>query len=261
MNILYVEDNPVDADLLIRKFARSVPEWGIDWVNNLTGVYTKLKEWDPGQKIYDIILTDMRLPDGNGISLLSFLHERSISLPTIVLTGLGNEETVVAALKAGATDYIVKREDYLTRLPAVIEKALNRHEIEIARSLQRLKVLYAEHHLTDVDETHSHFAAYAPHIYLDVVNSAEEILKKLLPADKNQKAYDILLISYHLPDMNALELLKEIREVHSLDIPVVFVTGHGDEEIALQALRLGAMDYIVKTGGYLFKLPPILEKK
>ena len=189
MNILYVEDNQVNADLLIRRFARLVPEWGIDWVTNLTAAYTKLKGWNPKQKVYDIILTDMRLPDGNGISLLSFLHEQSISLPAIILTGLGNEETVIAALKAGATDYIVKREDYLTRLPAVIEKAINRHEVEVARSLQRLKVLYAEHHLTDMHETHSHFAVYAPHIYIDVVNSAEKMLEILLSSNKNKKTF------------------------------------------------------------------------
>ena len=259
MNILYVEDNQVDADLLIRKFARTVPEWGIDWVKTLAGAYTKLEQLDPKQSVYDVVLTDMRLPDGNGISLLSFLHERSISLPAIVLTGLGNEETVVAALKAGATDYVVKREDYLTRLPAVMEKALNRHQAEVARSMQRLRVLYTEHHSTDIDLTNSHFAAYAPYIHLDIVNTAEEALRNLQPSKINRKIYDVLLISYHLPDMNALELLKEIREIHNLDVPVVFVTGHGDEEIALQALRLGAMDYVVKNSGYLYQLPLILE--
>ena len=259
MNILYVEDNPVDADLLIRKFARTVPGWNIDWVDTLARAYTKLEQWTPEQAVYDIVLTDMRLPDGNGISLLSFLHERGIALPTVVLTGLGNEETVVTALKTGATDYVVKREDYLTRLPSVMEKAIHRYQAEVARSLQRLRALYAEHHPTDIDLTNRHFAAYAPHIHLDIVNTAKEVLRNLQPLKKNTKVYDVLLVSYHLPDMNALELLKEIRDVHNLDIPVVFVTGNGDEEIALQALRLGAMDYIVKNSGYLYQLPLTLE--
>jgi PAS domain S-box-containing protein len=231
----------------------------LDWVDTLAGAYTKLEQNALKQSAYDIVLTDMRLPDGNGISLLSFLRERDISLPVVILTGLGNEETVVTALKTGATDYVVKREDYLTRLPIVIEKALHRYQTEVARSLQRLRALYAEHHPTDIDVTNRYFIAYAPHIHLDIVTTAEEVLAKLHPSKKNNKRYDILLIDYHLPDMNGLELLKEIREVYSLDIPVVFVTGKSNEEIVLQVLRLGAMDYVVKNNGYLHQLPLVLE--
>ena len=259
MNILYVEDNPVDADLLIRRFARLIPKCSVDWIDTLAGAYTKLEQRATEQNGYDIVLTDMRLPDGNGISLLSFLRERGISLPVVVLTGLGNEETVVTALKTGATDYVVKRDDYLTRLPAVMETALNRYQTEVARSLKRLQVLYAEHHPTDIDLTNRYFAANAPHIHLDTANTSEEVLTNLQPSKKKQKVYDVLLIDYHLPDMNGLELLKEIREVHNLDVPVVFVTGNGDEEVALQALRLGAMDYVVKNSDYLHQLPLILE--
>jgi PAS domain S-box-containing protein len=259
MHILYVEDNPVDADLLIRGFARTVPTWNIEWVDTLAKSYSKLEQHVAKQTTYDIVLTDMRLPDGNGVSLLSFLRERSISLPVVVLTGLGNEETVVTALKTGATDYVVKREDYLTRLPAVLETALGRYQIETARSQQRLTALYAEHNATDIDLTRRHFAAFAPHIHLNIVHTAEEVLMGLRPSKTGQATCDVLLFDYHLPGMNGLELLKEIREVHNLDVPVVFVTGNGDEEIALQALRLGAMDYVVKNNEYLHQLPLILE--
>ena len=44
-----------------------------------------------------------------------------------------------------------------------------------------------------------------------------------------------------------------------LDLPVVMVTGHGDEETAVQAFKLGASDYVVKGEGYLTRLPPTVE--
>ena len=62
-----------------------------------------------------------------------------------------------------------------------------------------------------------------------------------------------------MPGMNGLEVLKELHQDRSLDLPVVLVTGQGDEEVAVQALRLGAMEYVSKHEGYLHGLPGILE--
>jgi phosphoserine phosphatase RsbU/P len=67
------------------------------------------------------------------------------------------------------------------------------------------------------------------------------------------------LLDYRLPGWNALELLKDLRQVHRLDVPVVLVTGQGDEEVAVQALKVGASDYVPKTAGYLQRLPDVLE--
>ena len=54
MNISYVEDNPVDADLLICKFARIVPKWSIAWGDTLAKAYTKLEEIEKNMGIiYD----------------------------------------------------------------------------------------------------------------------------------------------------------------------------------------------------------------
>ena len=80
-----------------------------------------------------------------------------------------------------------------------------------------------------------------------------------LPENGPVSDYDILLLDYRLPGLNALEMLKELYQVRGLDIPVVLVTGHGDEDLALQALKLGASDYMPKNPGYLYQLPGVLE--
>ena len=67
------------------------------------------------------------------------------------------------------------------------------------------------------------------------------------------------MLDYQLHNLDALELLKELRQVVGVIIPIVLVTGHGNEEIAAQALRLGANDYVVKSPGYLYQLPGLLE--
>ena len=61
-----------------------------------------------------------------------------------------------------------------------------------------------------------------------------------------------------MPDMNALDLLKEIQAPRSR-IPVIIITGQGDEETAVAALKLGAYDYIVKRDNYLTQLPYAID--
>ena len=56
----------------------------------------------------------------------------------------------------------------------------------------------------------------------------------------------LLLLDYTLPDMTGKEVIEKIRE-RGLDIPFVIITGHGDELLAVEMMKLGAMDYIVKS--------------
>ena len=60
-------------------------------------------------------------------------------------------------------------------------------------------------------------------------------------------APDCVLLDYRLPDLNGLEFLAELsRPTGELPVPVVMLTGHGDELVAVQAMKHGAFDYIVK---------------
>lgn len=57
---------------------------------------------------YDLCLTDMRLPDGNGLDLVKHIGMQYTGLPTAVITAYGNSDNAVSALKAGAFDYLSK---------------------------------------------------------------------------------------------------------------------------------------------------------
>ena len=252
MKVLYVEDDPLDAELTRRELLKTAPLIRLDVVSTLRDAMVRLE-----QAPYEMVLTDMRLQDGDGLALLAHIRERDLPIAVTLITGSGDEETAVAALKAGADDYLVKRAGYHARLPLTLENALERHRAETARRARPLHVLYAEDNAVDIDLTRRHLARHAPFIYLDAVSTAAQVLERVEQFAVN--GYDVLLLDYQLPDANGLELLRELRQGRKLDIPVVLVTGQGNEELAVQSLRLGAADYVVKTSDYLYKLPWALE--
>lgn len=91
-----------------------------------------------------------------------------------------------------------------------------------------------------------------PHIdHAPDVRSAWQQLK--------DRHYDIVLLDYKLPDGNGLDLLDQIA-TQGPKVPVVMVTGQGNERVAVQAIQRGAADYLMKGGEYLITLPALIHK-
>lgn len=252
MKLLYLEDNEADADLACRALTRSMPGVEIVVANNLKDAYTLLAQ----EGNVDLALLDVRLPDGDGLELLTDIRSRQLPIATVLLTGSGDEKTVIRALKLQADDYLVKRDGYLDQLHRTIEHALQRFRGEHQLRSLPLTVLYVEHNIDDAKLTRLHLARYAPHIRVRVVPGAEAALALL---DRSAKRdFQVLLLDYRLVGMDALELTKVLRSRH-VSLPIVLVTGRGSEEAAAAALRLGVSDYLIKDSGYLEKLPAVLE--
>lgn len=68
-----------------------------------------------------------------------------------------------------------------------------------------------------------------------------------------RQAFDIVLLDFSLPDADGLQALRKLQSM-GVDAPVVMITGRGDEQIAVQCVKAGAVDYIVKGGGYMAHL-------
>lgn len=79
---------------------------------------------------FGLILTDLRLPDGDGIILLTWIKEQKIETPVIIMTGYGDVQSAVAAIKLGAFDYMEKPINP-DLLKSKIDEALNHTPIQI----------------------------------------------------------------------------------------------------------------------------------
>lgn len=85
---------------------------------------------------YDICLTDMRLPDGNGLEVITYLNQRFPETPVAMITAFGNVEAAVDALKAGAFDFVSKPVD-LAVLRRLVQHALELNEQRRAANLHQ----------------------------------------------------------------------------------------------------------------------------
>ena len=84
-------------------------------------------------KTYDCILLDYRLPGATGVDVLTMLANSGVRVPVVCLTGQGDEEVAVAAMKAGAADYLNKSNLTADRLERSIRYAIALHRAEAER--------------------------------------------------------------------------------------------------------------------------------
>jgi two-component system response regulator PilR (NtrC family) len=113
---LVVDDEPDICELLAITLERMHID--VDTCGDVGSAQSKLNS-----NKYDLCLTDMRLPDGDGLELVEWLQMKAINLPVAVITAHGNVETAVKALKLGAFDFISKPVD-LTDLRKLVDNAL-----------------------------------------------------------------------------------------------------------------------------------------
>jgi DNA-binding NtrC family response regulator len=137
--ILLIEDSADDA-LLIRKSlagAMKVP-YELKHVDGLS----RGMECLAGGEI-DVVLLDLGLPDGYGISTFSVLHKHSPDVPVIVLTGHDDEELAIEAVQKGAQDYLVKGKVDGGLLRRSIRYAIERQKLstQLKQSMKEINTL------------------------------------------------------------------------------------------------------------------------
>lgn len=275
MKVLYLEDNAQDADLVRIELRKRAPDIQLEIVTTLTDALARIEQfhaiYGTGLKTaavvpdrpdapprYDLVLTDLNLPDGSGTTLLAQIRGQRLPLPVVVLTSLVSEETLVALLRAGADDYVIKRSDCLATLPIVLRAALDKFRTETFRRAAALRILYAQPNIYDIELAKRELASIAPQLHVESLQTTGQVLHHFAVPDP-KIITDVLLLDYRLPGASVTDILKELCQVRGLDLPIILVVGRGDEEIARQSLKLGAADYVVKDAGYFQRLPTVIE--
>ncbi len=130
IKILLVEDDEDDY-VILRKLLSQIPgqRYDLEWASEFNDALMKISRKD-----HDLFLVDYRLGIQNGLELLQVLQERGYPVPVILLTGKGDYEIDLQAMKSGASEYLEKGN--LT--PTLLERSM-RYAVEHARTLQALR--------------------------------------------------------------------------------------------------------------------------
>ncbi len=117
-----------------------------------------------------------------------------------------------------------------------------------------IRILYIEddHRLADLVRLHLEQSGYA----VDLAHDGEEGLAKC-----TSDRYDLVAVDHSLPLRDGLEVIRTLAAKGPL-LPTIMITGHGNEKVAVETMKLGADDYVVKDveGGWLDLLPSVIER-
>ncbi len=128
LEVLLVEDNPVDAVLVTGLLAKlSAPRFSVTRADSLQQALRLIE-----QRCFDVVLLDLMLPDSARLESLHRILQQADDVPIVVLTGLADEGTALEALRDGAQDFLIKGEGLGERLLArSIRYAVERKRTEL----------------------------------------------------------------------------------------------------------------------------------
>jgi CheY-like chemotaxis protein len=134
LRILYLEDDPKDADLVQETLAIDDIKAEMTRVETEADFIAALEQGG-----FDLILADYTLPSFDGLSALKIARQNWPHIPLIFVSGTLGEEVAIEALKIGATDYVLKTR--LSRMVPSVQRALRETEerVDLGRAEEALR--------------------------------------------------------------------------------------------------------------------------
>lgn len=126
IKVLLVEDNEGDVRLVKELLSHDCPgKFVIETVNRLQEAIETIK-----QKEFDVVLTDLSLPDSDGMETISHIQESNSNIPIVVLSGQDSESLATKIVQSGAQDYLVKGQGDGHLISKALRYAIERKRIQ-----------------------------------------------------------------------------------------------------------------------------------
>ncbi len=178
IEILVVENNR-DQAILAQMALEKKPEWSVSLSRTVEETSKYLED-----RHFTVILTDYLLPDGNALDLLELAGQNSV---VIIMTNTGNEIVAVNALQRGAYDYVVKDPLFYEILPGLVEKAIEKFEIERGLDAQTEGAILEKKRMMDSArkiEKHNSIKSGTGRFQLNDSNFPDDLLSAIISSSK-----------------------------------------------------------------------------
>jgi signal transduction histidine kinase len=226
LRALIAEDSENDVLLLLRVLRKAGYEPVYERVWTAPAMKAALQ-----RQTWDIVISDYEMPNFGGFEALQLLKESGHDVPFILVSAVVSEETAVAAMKAGAHDYIMKRN--LARLVPAIERELREAQTRVARKAAETALRQSEEQLRQVQkiEAIGRLAAGVAHDFnniLTAITGHSELLIRQLDADdpRRKNAEQIEKAAYRAAGLTRQLLIfsrKQVIEPRVLDLNAVIL--------------------------------------
>ncbi|MEA2033531.1 MAG: response regulator [Euryarchaeota archaeon] len=234
MRVLIVDDEEEICKRLQGELRKE--GYAVDYTTSSVGVPGKLKEAKKRGKAYELLLLDLRMPGADGFEVLKEIRDARLDLDVIIITGYGDEDKAVEAIRLGAIDYLrkpISLEELHTALFRVRKKRAGKEKKTLKH---RILVVDDEKELCTRIKRELDKEGYEAAVAYDGIEGMEYF--------KNNRV-DVVIADIKMPGMNGLEMLEKCRAINHDFVPII-ITGFGDQEKAITALRLGAFEYLRK---------------
>jgi DNA-binding response OmpR family regulator len=239
-SILVVDDEENNRDILARRLCK-------DGFAVTTAVDGKSAIKTLERERFDLILLDFMMPEMDGLQVLKQMKHNATcaNTPVIMCTAVGDKETVVRCIQAGATDYMLKPIDYPAALVR-INRCLSQHDrgdtgdnapMNVARGA---KVLIAEDDIYTQQLLERRITQLG--CAVTMTSNAETTNQAL-----ENNHFDLIMLDIMMPDVSGIELLTSLRGQSRLnDTPILMISALDDSDTMTKCYELGAQDYIRK---------------
>jgi DNA-binding response OmpR family regulator len=249
MNVLYLTEHLSHADFLEHELGKIAPHIRIDVSPKIDDALARVAT--TGR--YDAVLLDPVVHGAESLSLIANIRQQDLPLAVVALTGPADEDPPLKMLDAGADDYVVKRPNFVKNLVAILERLVEQRRTEGEKDLPPLEVL----HTGEMERARRYFTRPSLVKFRAMTVGADGCCT--VPSVSQGKfPYDAVVLDDAIPGINLLRALKDII-ARAPDTPVILVVALGQDELATQGLKLGATEYILKTGDYGRRLATALE--
>ena len=185
----------------------------------------------------DLIILDYAMPGMDGLAFLQRLRSFDTELPVIMLTGFGDEQTEHEAKKLGVNEFLRKGVGVELFIDS-INRFADPKRLAQASPPSKGFILVVDDD-PDIREMLKRFLTKKDYDVVCVEN-AEKALAKV-----KERKPNLILLDINLPGMDGLTALKKFRETDK-SLGVIMISGNSDVELAKEALKLGATDYVMK---------------